>query len=115
MTTAVQSWFAHPYGFILLAVLPCLGALGFWEWRCRDRQRQLLGSPAALTPLIVKTGRAVSFLRASALMLGLTALVMGITGPRWAQDANAAVAPARDLVVVIDLSQSMLAQDVLPS
>src|SRR5262249_7994535 len=36
-------------------------------------------------------------------------------GPRWGTDWTQAPAPGRDLVVVLDLSRSMLAEDVLPS
>src|SRR5262249_23508532 len=42
--------------------------------------------------------------------LGLTVLVIGIAGPQWGRDWTQAVAPGRDLVVVLDLSRSMLAE-----
>ncbi|MCI0441228.1 MAG: VWA domain-containing protein, partial [Chloroflexi bacterium] len=49
------------------------------------------------------------------LTLGLTALILGIAGPRWGRDWQEQSMPGRDLVVVLDLSRSMLAQDVLPN
>jgi Ca-activated chloride channel family protein len=42
-------------------------------------------------------------------------LILGIAGPQWGRDWQQPPAPGRDLVVVLDLSRSMLAADVLPS
>src|SRR5262249_22924949 len=41
--------------------------------------------------------------------------VVGVAGPQWGRDWEEAAASGPDLVVVLDLSRSMLAQDVLPS
>jgi Ca-activated chloride channel family protein len=49
------------------------------------------------------------------LVLGLVLLIVSIAGPQWGRDWEQSAAPGRDLVVVLDLSRSMLAQDVLPS
>jgi Ca-activated chloride channel family protein len=46
-------------------------------------------------------------------MLGLVLVILAIAGPQWGRNENPATAPGRDLVVVLDLSRSMLAQDVL--
>ena len=37
-------------------------------------------------------------------------LVLGIAGPQWGRDWTQPVAPGRDLVVVLDLSRSMFAE-----
>ncbi|MBX9581498.1 MAG: VWA domain-containing protein, partial [Gemmataceae bacterium] len=44
--------------------------------------------------------------------LGWAALVLGLAGPRWGTSDDPGVAVGRDVVVVIDLSRSMLAQDL---
>jgi Ca-activated chloride channel family protein len=46
---------------------------------------------------------------------GLTLVTVGLAGPIWGTDRSAEIAPERDLVVLVDLSRSMLATDVLPS
>src|SRR5207237_2309864 len=53
--------------------------------------------------------------RCTARVLALLVLVVGIAGPQWGRDWDQSTAPGRDLVVVVDLSRSMLAQDVLPN
>jgi Ca-activated chloride channel family protein len=45
-------------------------------------------------------------------IIGLIFLVLGIAGPQWGRDRNQSQAAGRDLVVVLDLSLSMLARDV---
>jgi Ca-activated chloride channel family protein len=40
---------------------------------------------------------------------------VGVAGPIWGMNKIADVAPERDLILVVDLSRSMLATDVLPS
>src|SRR2546423_762369 len=47
--------------------------------------------------------------------LGLAVLAAGTAGPHWGLGPPPPTAPGRDVVVVLDLSRSMLAQDALPS
>lgn len=43
--------------------------------------------------------------------LAILLLILGIAGPQWGQDWNQTVDPGRDLIVVLDLSRSMLAEN----
>jgi Ca-activated chloride channel family protein len=47
--------------------------------------------------------------------MALSILAVGIAGPQWGREPAPAVAHGRDLVIVVDLSRSMLADDVLPN
>ena len=44
------------------------------------------------------------------LTLGLTLLVVGVAGPQWGRDWTQSTARGRDLVIVLDMSRSMLAE-----
>jgi len=46
---------------------------------------------------------------------GFTLLVVASAGPQWGYDPEPALASGRDLVLVLDVSRSMLAEDLLPS
>ena len=46
---------------------------------------------------------------------GLMLLTIGLAGPIWGANRAAEIAPERDLILLVDLSRSMLATDVLPS
>jgi Ca-activated chloride channel family protein len=114
MTEPLQRAFAHPMGLALLALLPTLSVAGFLAARHRRRRLQRLGSPQAIR--MVTTGRRrFAWLKRLLLTSAFTALITGIAGPQWGRDEAVAGALGRDVVVVLDLSRSMLAQDVLPN
>src|SRR5207249_4884953 len=52
-----------------------------------------------------------TWLRRSALLL----LICGIAGPRWGIAEEDSALRGRDLILVLDMSRSMLCQDVLPN
>jgi Ca-activated chloride channel family protein len=55
------------------------------------------------------------FLRSLCWTLGISALIVGMAGPRWGREDKPSTAPGRDLVILLDLSRSMLADDVVPA
>lgn len=110
----LRPWFAHPWALWLLLLLPVLGLLGLWSRRRRQRDLARFGNLVLLQSLLPPNNRRPglrAFLRATGLLL----LIVGIAGPRWGRDPNRPAALGRDLVCVLDVSRSMLAQDVLPS
>jgi Ca-activated chloride channel family protein len=80
------------------------------------RQRALarLGSRPALEALatVSRWRRGFKSLCAS---WCLALVIVAIAGPQWGFEAEPAAAVGRDLVVVVDLSRSMQAEDVLPN
>jgi Ca-activated chloride channel family protein len=105
----LRHWFANPWAFPILGLMPLLGLLGALALRRRSRALARLGSQAALELLVAERGW-VRLLRGFLASLGLTLLVAGIAGPQWGRDYGQAAAPGRDLVVVLDLSRSMFAE-----
>jgi Ca-activated chloride channel family protein len=107
-------WFANPVAFWLLVLLGMLALVGLLAL-CRRRNRLArLGTLSVLLTLAARrTGRSV--VRLVCLFAGLALVVVGIAGPQWGRDWEQSVASGRDLVVLLDVSRSMLAQDVLPS
>jgi Ca-activated chloride channel homolog len=102
-------WLAHPAFLWLLSLLPLLGV---WTALARWRARRLLtrvGNPLVLHSLLKPQGVAGRLARLC-LSLGLPLLLFGAAGPQWGRDWNQPVAPGRDVVAVLDLSRSMLAE-----
>jgi Ca-activated chloride channel family protein len=107
-------WFANPLALWLLSLLPWLGVVAAFARRRQKRFLALLGRIPALEAL--STRRTIGqVLRGGCLSTGLSLLVLGIAGPQWGREPAPAAVPGRDLVVVLDASRSMLAEDVLPS
>lgn len=106
---ALHHLFADPLLLADLAVLPVLAALAaVARWR-RRRALAWLGNTAALRTLLAEPAL-LRRLRGACLVLGLTALAVGSAGPQWGRDWDQPAAPGRDVVVVLDLSRSMLAE-----
>lgn len=90
-------------------------ALAAWGERRRARLIALFASPAVaprLYPAEAAAGRRRNYaLRAAALVLMLVALA----GPRWGVELTASKAKVAQAVIAVDVSASMLAEDVKPN
>jgi len=104
----MQHWFSNPIFLTLLAILPVLAALGFFARMRRRKALAILGSSLAIG-YIHAARDWLGALRGLCLSLGMASLVIGIAGPQWGREWIQA-APGRDVVVVLDMSRSMLAE-----
>ena len=109
-----MGWLHPTYAWTLL-VVPVAVGLYAWAARRRRADRDRFGDPAIVRQLAatlrprrrtVKAGLAVA-----ALLLGAIALM----GPRWGTEVRTVERRGVDLVVALDVSASMRAQDVPPS
>lgn len=105
--------FAHPFWLILLLLVP---VLGLWEWRRAQRQPGLRFSNAGALRVTPRTfwarlGWLPALLRMAALTLGIIALARpqerNVTQERFAEGV--------DIILVLDTSTSMRAQDFTPN
>jgi Ca-activated chloride channel family protein len=107
--------FARAVALWLLLLLPLLGLLNYWAERRRRAALATIGRPAAVAGQLThpegRVGRARRWL-GLAYPLAWIALVLGVAGPRWGKSDEPGVAVGRDLVIVTDLSRSMLADDM---
>jgi Ca-activated chloride channel family protein len=85
-----------------------VAALAWWARTRRVR--------AAAAWSIALGQRAAAMGGRSTLLLGITALIaaVGMAGPRWGRAAQATESRALNVAIVMDVSRSMLAQDVAP-
>ena len=100
---------AYPAALWLLAVQPLLWVLAILAWFRRRRYLRRLGTGLALRALTAP-GRGGRTLRGLCWSTATLALVLGVAGPRWGTDPAQQATSGRDLVVVLDLSRSMLAE-----
>ena len=78
-------------------------------------RRRRVGAAAAWSPALGEHARTIG--RQSPFWLTIVALLVavGLAGPRWGAATRTAESRALNIVVVMDVSRSMLAQDVAPS
>ena len=105
--------FAHPHWLALLALVPLLG---LWEWRRTRRRAGLRFSNTAAARAVPRSlwtylGALPALLRMGALVLGILALARpqerNVTQERFAEGV--------DIMLVLDTSTSMRAQDFAPN
>ena len=106
--------FARPWLLLLLFLLPLLGLLNFWASRMRQAALAAIGRPAAVTGQLTHPRGGRRWL-GLAYPIAWVLLVVGVAGPRWGKSDEVGVAVGRDLVIVIDLSRTMLADDMSDS
>jgi Ca-activated chloride channel family protein len=99
-------WLA-PQAFYWLALLPLLGLLLWYGAKQRHRAWQLLG-------LRDSRGRQGSW-RGVLLFLGAAMVVIALARPAWNRSSQEVTRRGRDVVFIIDVSRSMLADDLRPN
>jgi Ca-activated chloride channel homolog len=107
--SSFPQWLAHPQALLLLLALPLLGLVALVGWLMRRRAWRLLGISPARVPLASRLARR-RLLRGLLVAVGLLLVGFAAAGPQWGRAKTAVVSAARDLVVVLDVSRSMLAE-----
>ena len=102
---------ARPELLWLLLVLPLFALLNRLATIRRRKAVAEIGRPAAVAMLHTHPVRGRRWL-GLAYPLAWVALIVGLAGPRWGKSDEPGVAVGRDVVVVVDLSRSMLATDM---
>lgn len=105
---------ALPYVYLLwlVPILLALYAYGF------VRKRQALGvfmHPALAPRLAPRTSRVRQWLKAGCLVTAASCLVLALMQPQWGERWQEMPRRGRDLLFLLDVSRSMLAEDVVPN
>jgi Ca-activated chloride channel family protein len=106
----MSDWFSNSWALWCLAALPVLCGFSFVLWLGRRRALTRLGNVLMVRGLMQVQPRARLW-RGIFFLIALVFLIIGMAGPQWGRDPQPeAAAGGRDLVVVLDLSRSMLAE-----
>ncbi|MFA6111120.1 MAG: VWA domain-containing protein [Candidatus Latescibacterota bacterium] len=107
--------FGYLASFWLLLLLPLLGVFLVWAMAVRRRVLARFADPAMVTRLTRNLSPGRRYLKAALLWTGVLFLVLALTGPRFGARTVVTEQRGVDLVVALDVSRSMLAEDVKPS
>jgi Ca-activated chloride channel family protein len=108
--------FANPHMLWLVLVIPP-ALLAFFWWAGRTRQRLLTRFIQArlLPALTIGISATRQKIRVGCLVLAVTALILALARPQWGFDWEEMKLRGLDIVVAIDTSKSMLAEDIAPN
>ena len=108
--------FAQPHFLWLLLVFPP-GLLLFywWSWRQRQQLMQQFIQARLLPNLTIGLSPARQKVRVGCLIAGVVFLILALARPQWGYAWEEVKQRGLDIVVAIDTSRSMLAQDIAPN
>ncbi|MSS99917.1 MAG: VWA domain-containing protein [Pedosphaera sp.] len=99
----------------LLALVPLLAALFFWNERRQQRLMELFIQSRLLGQLTTGVSPARRRFRLVLLLAAMASLAFAAARPRWGVVTEEARSEGLDIVVAIDTSRSMLAEDIRPN
>jgi Ca-activated chloride channel family protein len=108
------SW-ADPKALWLLALLPLVIAVLWWHAMRTKRATEMFGRSATVAPLILGRSKWWRIARAALMIVGLFLLIVAFAGPQYGSRTRVLRKRGIDVVIALDFSKSMLAQDVHPS
>lgn len=103
--------FARPDLLWLILLLPVFAVASRYAVVRRRWAAAAVGRPAGVAALRTHPRPPRRWLGLAA-PIGWIALILGLAGPRWGASDDPGVAVGRDLMIVVDLSQSMKADDM---
>ena len=107
--------FEHPEFFIAFVIVPILvGAFVFALWSRRRSARRFASAKAWGVLTRDGIGR-LETLRAVMLLVAFVLICTALTNPQWGLRKETVQAQAADIFIALDISNSMLAEDIAPS
>ncbi|MBI3848674.1 MAG: VWA domain-containing protein [Verrucomicrobia bacterium] len=100
--------------WLLLVVLPLLLAFLWWAWRKRQRLITQFIQSRLLAGLMAGVSLTRRKIRLGLIVLAVTLSLVALARPQWGFDWEEVKQRGLDIVVAIDTSRSMLAEDVKP-
>lgn len=107
--------FAAPHLLWLLLLVPALGLFLWWSWRTKQRLVAMFVHARLLDFLTVGVSHARQLAKLALLVAAVASLVLALARPMWGFTWEEVKHRGLDIVVAIDTSRSMLAEDVRPN
>ena len=108
--------FAQPqYLSAIIVVLPLIGLFLAWAARRRQAALRSLGNPTLIARLGAQVNRPGRRWQTALWLLAVTLLLVALARPQWGAETQTVERKGVQVMVALDVSNSMLAQDVKPS
>jgi Ca-activated chloride channel homolog len=107
--------FAHPSYFFLLWLVPALIFFYLYAFRKKEKLIKIFCGETLYAELVPPASRGRQKLKAALLVCSLGLLIISLMQPQWGFQWEDIKRQGIDVMVAIDVSQSMLAEDIKPS
>ena len=107
--------FESPQILFALAVLPVLMIFAQWVQVRRDAAMLRIGDPVLVEQLSGGASRRMRLVRLLLWFVGVALIIIALARPQWGSEIEIVEQHGVQLMVVLDVSRSMLSQDVKPT
>ncbi len=107
--------FAAPQYLYALIALPALMAFVWWAFSRRAATVRRIGDPALIERLSLAVNRGMRRRRLVLWFIGVALIIFALARPQWGSDVQIVEQRGVQVMVALDISLSMLAQDLKPS
>ena len=107
--------FAHPAYLLLFWLIPALVFFFVYAFRKKDKLIKRFCGEALYAELVPAARRGRQKLKAVLLLAAICLLIVSLMQPRWGFHWEDIKREGVDVMVAIDVSQSMMAEDIKPS
>lgn len=107
--------FANPQFLLALLLVPAAGLFLLWAGRQRQAALARLGNPALIQRLSAVVNVRGRRWQAALTLFALAMLIVAIARPQWGSEVQEIDQQGLQVMVALDVSQSMLAQDIPPT
>ena len=107
--------FESPQILFALAVLPVLMVFARWVQVRRDAAMLRIGDPVLVERLSGGASRRMRLVRLGLWFAGVALIIIALARPQWGSEIEIVEQRGVQLMVVLDVSRSMLSQDVKPT
>ncbi len=107
--------FGAPYLLLVLLALPALAAFVWWAFRRRSAAIRRIGDPALITLLSAAADGPIRRVRLALWFAGVALLIVALARPQWGSDIEIVETRGLQIIIVLDVSRSMLAGDAEPN
>ena len=107
--------FGAPQYLYVLIALPALMVFLWWAFMRRDASVRRIGDPALIERLSTSVNRGMRRRRLILWFVGIALIVFALARPQWGSDIQIVEHRGVQVMVALDISRSMLAQDLKPT
>jgi Ca-activated chloride channel family protein len=107
--------FEHIEAIYWLPIIPVLLLLLFFSLKLKQRQISKLGSKSIIQRLLPNWSIAREWTKILLLLLGLSLMIISWANPQWGTKTEKVTAERSDVIIALDISQSMMAEDISPN
>ncbi|MFA8434256.1 MAG: VWA domain-containing protein [Marinifilaceae bacterium] len=107
--------FAHPEYLYILLVIPVLGILYWMTYRHKKKALEQYGDMEIISQLMPYASFTRPVYKFAVILLAFCFIILGIAGPQFGSKLQKIKRKGVEIVIALDVSNSMLAQDIQPN